>query len=197
MKSTLTKNNLIFGFGFLVFLIPSLVGAQDTITTFQTIPYVDGPVLNTETYIEMLYRLSIAVAAFLVVFKIILAGARLTISDSVSGRSKAKEDIQGALLGMLIILGAVTILNTINPNLSNLNALKNAQPTVINNTSFPTSSQVMSAEKKRVLDEGLSVASVYRGDFGVTIHLNFIKDCKLSGGTAIGDAINKLVECYK
>ncbi len=112
--------------------LPTVILAQETISTFQTIPFVDGAVLNTETYITMLYRLAIALAAFLVIFKIIIAGARLTVSDSVSGRSKAKEDISGALLGMLIILGAVTILNTINPNLTNLNFLNNAQPVIVN-----------------------------------------------------------------
>ncbi len=114
-------------------MFPLATGAaQETISTFQTIPFVDGDVLNTETYITMLYRLAIALAAFIVVFKIIIAGARLTVSDSVSGRSKAKDDIVGAVIGLLIILGAVTILNTINPNLTNLNFLNNAQPTTIN-----------------------------------------------------------------
>jgi len=138
MKSNYLKFSL-FLLASLCLFVPSLIWAQSSITTFQTLPYVDGPISDTQTYIELLYRLSIAVAAFLVIFKIILAGARLTVSDSVSGRSKAKEDIFGALLGMLIILGAVTILNTINPNLTNLNFLQKAQPIIVNPKSGATS----------------------------------------------------------
>ena len=116
----------------LVLLLPWLALAQDSIRTFQTLPYVDGPVSDTGTYIEVLYKISIALAAFLVIFKVIVAGAKLTFTDSISARSEAKNDILGAVIGMLIILGAVTILNTINPNLVNLKFLSNAEPILIN-----------------------------------------------------------------
>lgn len=196
MKNLYVKNNFIFGLAFIIILFPTLAWAQD-ITTFQTLPYVDGNVSDTSTYIELLYRFSIAVAAFLVVFKIIIAGARLTISDSVSGRGKAKEDILGALLGMLIILGAVTLLNTINPNLTNLNFLGEADPIVINNSSLPISSEVMSAEKKKVIDQGLSLDSVFKGTFGSAEHQAFINNCSDIGGTSIGDAAKNTAACYK
>ena len=40
------------------------------------------------------------------------------LTDIVTSKSEAKKDIQGALTGLLLILGAVVILNVINPNLT-------------------------------------------------------------------------------
>jgi hypothetical protein len=41
------------------------------------------------------------------------------LTDIVTGKGEAKKDIQGALIGLLIIIGAVVILETINPALTN------------------------------------------------------------------------------
>ncbi len=70
-----------------------------------------------DEYINLLYKMSISVAALLAVVKIIIAGAKYMLSDIVTNKSEAKKDIQGALLGLLLIIGAVIILNTINPAL--------------------------------------------------------------------------------
>ncbi len=73
---------------------------------------------NFEQYINLLYKMSISIAALLAVVKIVIAGAKYMLSDVVTNKSDAKKDIQGALLGLLLILGAVIILNTINPALT-------------------------------------------------------------------------------
>ncbi len=69
-------------------------------------------------YINLLYKMSISIAALLAVVKIVIAGAKYMLSDVVTNKSDAKKDIQGALLGLLLILGAVIILNTVNPALT-------------------------------------------------------------------------------
>lgn len=74
-----------------------------------------------EQYINFLYGVSISIAALLAVVKIIIAGAKYMISDVVSNKGSAIEDIQGAILGLLLILGAVIILEFINPQLINGN----------------------------------------------------------------------------
>lgn len=51
------------------------------------------------------------------------------LSESVSGRDTAKKEIRGSLLGLLVILGAVTILNTINPQITNTEIFRNADKT--------------------------------------------------------------------
>lgn len=83
-------------------------------------PLVDIPgneVGGFEKYINFLYGASISVAALLAVVKIIIAGAKYMLSDVVSSKSDAISDIRGAILGLLLILGAVVILEFINPQL--------------------------------------------------------------------------------
>ena len=72
-------------------------------------------------YINALYRLSISIAALLAVIKIVAAGAKYMLSDIITHKEDAKKDIQGALIGLLIVIGAIVILNTINSDLTNLN----------------------------------------------------------------------------
>ncbi len=74
-------------------------------------------ITNFSDYIGFLYGLSISIAALLAVVKIIIAGSKYMLSDLISGKESAKSDIQGAILGLLLILGAVIILEFINPQL--------------------------------------------------------------------------------
>lgn len=94
------------------------------------VPLVGIPGLKTGTtpsltgYLNALYIASISIAAFLAVIKIIFAGVKYMLTDVVTTKGDAKKDIKGALLGLLIVIGAVLILNTINPNLTYLDVLK-------------------------------------------------------------------------
>lgn len=112
------------------FLVLTPVLAYAQVKTFQNLPGLENAGnLTTAQYIDALYTIAIVAASILAVFKLIIAGVKYMTSEIVPTKSKAKEDIQGALLGLLIILGAVTLLSTINPNLTNLNFLRNADPT--------------------------------------------------------------------
>jgi len=82
------------------------------------IPGVSNPQADFNAYINALYAISISVAALLAVIKIIIAGVKWMLSDAVSSISQAKSDIQGALIGLLIVISAVLILNIINPKLT-------------------------------------------------------------------------------
>ncbi len=103
-------------------LIPAQVLAGGEVTGFRWlvgIPGLEGS-SNFEQYINALYALAISVAALIAVVKIIIAGAKYMMSDIVSSKSEAKEDIRNSLIGLLIIIGAVIILNTVNSNLTNV-----------------------------------------------------------------------------
>ncbi len=93
-------------------------------------PLVEGmPTVESSDisgYINALYTLAISLAALLAVVKIILAGMKYILSDVVPSKSDAKKDIWGAVIGLLIVLSAVLILNTINPNLTDFNIFKEA-----------------------------------------------------------------------
>lgn len=104
-------------------LLPFTAIAQTTVKTFhQTLPFLNEQ-LTTENFLQALYNISIAVAAGLVVIRLIWAGAQYMLSDVVTKKGQAVKEMQGAVLGLLIILAAVTILQTINPRLLELNVI--------------------------------------------------------------------------
>jgi hypothetical protein len=79
-----------------------------------------APIRNIADYIQTVYDLAIGLAAALAAVMMMIGGFQyLTAGDS--GRvSDAKERIQGALVGLVLAMGAYTILNTVNPQLVNL-----------------------------------------------------------------------------
>lgn len=77
-------------------------------------------------YLSNIYKMAIVAAAMVAVIKLILAGAKYVLSGIVTDKEDAKKDIRAALIGLLIILAAVTLLTTINPQFTDLPALENA-----------------------------------------------------------------------
>jgi hypothetical protein len=108
------KNLYIFSV-LLLLLLPVVALAQ--FKPLVGIPGID-PSAGFSDYINALYALSISIAGLLAVIKIIIAGVKYMLSDVVSTKSDAKGDIQGALIGLLIIISAVVVLNQINPQLT-------------------------------------------------------------------------------
>lgn len=121
----------------LIYGLPSVVLAQVAFRPLVGIPGLD-PNASFNDYINALYALAISVAALVAVIKIIVAGVKYMLSDVVSSKGAAKEDIQSALLGLLIIAAAYLILNQINPNLTTskllLSKVDPAPQTVGNNS---------------------------------------------------------------
>jgi hypothetical protein len=76
-----------------------------------------------EGYINALYLLAIGIGAAIAVLRLILAGAKYMLTDVVTQKGEAKKDVQSAVIGLLIILAAILILETINPNLNNFDVL--------------------------------------------------------------------------
>lgn len=131
-----------------IVIIPTLALAQGY-SPLVGIPGVN-PDQDFNGYINTLYALSIGIAALLAVIKIIIAGVKWMMSDVVTNKMEAKEDIKGALLGLLIVLGAVLIITVINPDILKVNLQMNQIQTsgsassVIsptNPTASPTGSQ--------------------------------------------------------
>lgn len=109
----------------LTLLLPGMASAVDYVPLVG-IPGLSNPEdLTLENYINALYILAISIAAFLAVVRLIMAGIKYILTDVVPNKESAKKDIFNSLLGLLIILSAFLILNTINPQLTNLAALSN------------------------------------------------------------------------
>ncbi|MBP6881082.1 MAG: hypothetical protein KBC35_00435 [Candidatus Pacebacteria bacterium] len=119
----------------IVFLhLPLLATAADY-SPLVGIPGVKGST-DFDGYINSLYALSISIAALLAVIKIVIAGVKWMMTDIVTSKGEAKKDIEGALIGLLVVLAAVLILYVINPNLVKLD-LTLAQPGNIIDNSKP------------------------------------------------------------
>jgi hypothetical protein len=72
-------------------------------------------------YVENIIKLSITVAAILAVLMIVLGGFKYMMSESVGKKSEGKDQIQGAILGLIILAASFLILNTINPEILKFN----------------------------------------------------------------------------
>ena len=117
-----------------ILLLPVIVGAQaggdEGYLRLVGLPFEQRGNQDINVYIQALYRLAIGVAASLAVLRLILAGAQYMFTDVVTKKADAKKNVQSSLIGLLIVLSAVLILNTINPQLTNLEALNINQVTV-------------------------------------------------------------------
>ena len=102
--------------------------------TYKSMTVLPGNVNGLEgatlsTLFSSLYLLSIGLAALLAVFKIIIAGLKFMLTDAIPSRGDAKKDIEGALLGLILIISAVLILNVINPAIVGLDPAPKAAGT--------------------------------------------------------------------
>lgn len=94
-------------------IIPTSVFAQQYLVNLPI-----GETDDFNSYINAIYLMFVSIAALIAVVKIIIAGVKYMFTDIVTQKSEAKNDIKGALLGLLVVLGAVLILSIINPDLT-------------------------------------------------------------------------------
>lgn len=112
-----TKQLTTFGVLAFFLLIPVFVLAQPAYEPLVTIPSTGNDLTDFDGFINGLYILSITIAALLAVIKIIIAGVKWMTTDVAPSKGAAKKDIEGALLGLIIVLSAVLILTVINPEI--------------------------------------------------------------------------------
>jgi len=77
-----------------------------------------------EGFLNLLFAISVAVAAVLAVIMLAIGGFKYMTSESVFNIGGAKEQITNAIVGLLIVLASITILYTINPKLVEINIFK-------------------------------------------------------------------------
>jgi len=90
----------------------------------------DGPPLLAKAFegqgdlsgfLTNLFNIAISLGAILAVLRIGYAGFVYMTSDAAGEKSNAKQIIQNAVIGLLLLLGIVLILERINPDLLQLN----------------------------------------------------------------------------
>ncbi|MBI2674023.1 MAG: hypothetical protein HYX23_01950 [Candidatus Zambryskibacteria bacterium] len=119
-----------FIFGFLLFtiyyLLPTVSLARTGYELLAPIPLSGAGSAPTETttaspYIRGVFMLTIGIATGLAVIMIIFGGIKYMSTDAFTGKNEAKETIQNAIWGLLLIIAAWLILYTINQKLVEFN----------------------------------------------------------------------------
>lgn len=122
-------------------LLPLISAAHATTITIST--SVPGMAANSTSspgaFIAGIYQFALMIGGVLAFGIIVFGGVKYMASaGNPSGQSDAKEWIEAALLGLLLLVGAYFILNVVNPQLLNLKLLP---LTPVNIQSSPPSSQ--------------------------------------------------------
>lgn len=125
MNKTLRNNSglALLGLAAAIFLLPTMIVlAADGVTSY--IPLVSLPGLftagkatNPVEIIKGIYGLAIGIGSVIATVMIIYAGFEYMYVESMGQKSAAKERIQNAFWGLLVILGSYILLRTINPSL--------------------------------------------------------------------------------
>lgn len=114
-----------------LFVLPIFAFAQTQITISTSVPGYYGPTTGSGgpgAFVANFYNFALVIAGILAFGVIVYGGIRyMTSAGNPSGQSDAKEWIESALLGILLLAGAYFILKVINPALLNLN-LPDLQP---------------------------------------------------------------------
>ena len=166
MKKTDTQKQRSWWIALLVFgvvITPAIALAE--VVPLAPLPTKFGG--DTETlpgYVNTIFLLTISVGAVLAVLRIIWGGFRYMTSEAVGDVKEARSIIVQAIIGLLLLLGIWIILNEINPNITNLNALSFSP---LENVTSPDLTaqrqearelaQRLEAEKKGVTDSSVQV----------------------------------------
>jgi hypothetical protein len=99
-----------------------LLSVAHAVTISMNIPGVNTTASSTPgTFIANFYQFALMIGGVLAFGIIVYGGVRyMTSAGNPSGQSDAKEWIEAALLGLLLLVGAYFILNVVNPQMTNL-----------------------------------------------------------------------------
>lgn len=120
---TMTKKTI---FIFISYLIPCVTLAQNFVPLspdIENMGYTPGQTGMTNL-INKFFGISIAIAAILAVIMVAIGGFKYMTNESAFRLGDAKEQITNAIIGLILVLAAVVILSTINPDIVNLNLFR-------------------------------------------------------------------------
>jgi hypothetical protein len=86
-----------------------------------SVPIGNVPITDLGGYIQAVYDFAIGAAAVFAAVMMMIGGLQYLTAGGDSGKvTAAKDRVTGALIGLVLVSAAYLILNTINPNLTNL-----------------------------------------------------------------------------
>lgn len=112
-----------FGLLALTLLFGADVLAQGAITVepLTDIGVETGSQENIGAFVNQLYQYGVGIGAILAVLIIMYGGFRYMTSEAVGEKSAGRDDIQRAILGLLLLLSPVIVFGIINQDILNLN----------------------------------------------------------------------------
>lgn len=115
---------LFTGILFLSTLTP-VYGATEKFSPLVGLPGItDMGTATIPQYVNAVYLVLIGLGSLIGVVRIVWIGVKYSLSESVVHKVDAKHDIMGVFIGLGVLLIPFMVLNTINPNLTNLNVLE-------------------------------------------------------------------------
>ena len=104
--------------------IVPVVNTDTTYTMLAPLPGLEGTINTVDDcpfgkYLNIIIKLIMGISAVLAMVMITMGGIQYITSDLVSNKEAGKETITHAILGLVMMLGAFLILNTVNPKLLN------------------------------------------------------------------------------
>lgn len=94
-------------------------GAANFVPLTNDLPFYEEDA-GLSAFLNMLFGLSIGAAAILAVIMFSIGGFKYMTSEAFNTKSSAKEQMTSAVVGILIILAATIVLETINPDIVSL-----------------------------------------------------------------------------
>ncbi|MBU1046336.1 pilin [Patescibacteria group bacterium] len=87
----------------------------------QSLPGIPNKTNSLGEYLGGIFTLAIGIASALAVLMIVIGGFKYMTSEAVSYKTAAMQQIQDAILGLIMVLASYLILNTINEDLVGFN----------------------------------------------------------------------------
>ena len=168
----------------LIVLLPGvLFAAEGDFIPLVGLPYIGdgGGPKHFGDYVKALYYAAISIGAFLAVIKIIFSGVKYMLTDVVTTKGDAKKDIYGALIGLLIVVGAVLILQTINPKLLDIKLFNEAPVPYIN-----TDTTTIKSDNPCTINENSQSCCSFKGG-KYSVLLNQETKCDLGEEITVGE----------
>ncbi len=180
---------------------PTAIPSPEQCKTDPTIQFC-----NIGDFINLLIELAIAIAAVMLVIKLVINGYVYMVSDTPFKMNNAKQNIMDSIIGILLALTAYMLLNTINPQLVNNSiTLEEAVLETGGDTNDPTDfsgidgyigTVGISCPKSGLQSSISSIAASYQGK--VTYQMGAKKGSPAGSGTVAYDCsgwVNTVLRC--
>jgi len=190
----------------MVFSLWTVTYAVEDYTVLAPLPGIGDPATgktDLQKYLPAAFKLGIGIAAALAFVMITLGGITYATSDAVFQKSQGKEWITNAIWGLLLVIGAWVILNTINPKILSFN-LSLPKPNIAPSTAPATAGVPMTEEEKRAdtavrnrltaLNIGVNAGPCTQGQTSGCTNVNGLQESVIVGLQRLKNACKCLVK---